>query len=406
MVKIVVKDEYSIRGVGVDSKIYDALCKRIKDFKDDEIVIDFCGLNVTTPWLNPMFCELMIDERVHIRVDANESFVRNVEVALKLIGCKNIHRVESVYRSEIKVDAAKEKRINDFKERFSKSFILDGNKLCVKIKLSELTQITNEDTLNILGECVKEYCVNNPSINKVEFDSTGVILGKSIIASMANLLNSQLFIDKGIEADIVDDINKDLVEKVYAHRLIKAGEVLPIDKKISILKQYEIKEGTVVMLSIFKKTRSVNEFGQMNDGVPVISRVAIFKGFKKEYGSEAILSFRSYKKGTFRTREDICLMNDFNDDIYEMEYQDFNFKISEIGFADKFTGKRAHFNLPIQFDDSGYLYLHSINNGSVSSNKYTLPEYAKYVFNSWGIEYNRDVLDFCISESDRILGKL
>ena len=160
------------------------------------------------------------------------------------------------------------------------------------------------------------------------------------------------------------------------------------------------------MLSIFKKTRSVNEFGQMNDGMPVISRVAIFKGFKKEYGSEAILSFRSYKKGTFRTREDYCLMNDFNDDIYEMEYQDFNFKISEIGFADKFTGKRAHFNLPIQFDDSGYLYLHSINNGSVSSNKYTLPEYAKYVFDSWGIEYNRDVLDFCISESNRILGKL
>ena len=403
MKEVVIKDEYAIRGVGAESKIYDTLCKRFKDI-DEDVMLDFCGLNVTTPWLNPMFCELMVNERVHIRVSEDEACVRNIEVTLKLIGCKNINRVENVYKSEIKVDPVKEKRIADFRERFAKTTEVVGDKLNIRFRLSGLTQVSSDDTIEILGDYIKEFCSGDKNIKYVEFDSTGVILGKSRITAVADMLNSSFFSDNGIVTSERDDINSDVVEKIRAHRLVDASERLSVDKRISILKQYEIKEGTVVMLSIFKKTRGVNEFGQMDDGRPSISRVAIFRGYKKEYGSEAILSFRSYKKNTFRTREDYCLDNDFNDDISEMEYQDFNFKVSEIGFMDKFTGKRAHFNYPIQFDDTGYLYGYVVGDGgSIKTVKYNLPAYAKYVFDSWEIEYNKESLDFCIKESERLL---
>lgn len=401
-----IKDEYKLKGIGENTRIYRYLIDRFKDV-DEDILLNFIGYNVSEPWLNLDFVELMSNEHIYIRVSGDEAFARNVEVTLKLIGCKNIHRVESVYKTEIKYDPAKERRVNNFKEMFSKTFSVNGNKLEVKVRNSGLTQVSNDDTLGILGDCIKEYCNSNPNIKEVEIDSTGVILGKSRVAAVAELLNSSYFVDNNIETFIKDDYDTDLVDKIKAHRLIKAGEVLSVDKRISILKNYGIKEGTVVMLSIFKITKGKNEFGQMNDGVPAISRIAVFKGYKKERGSEAILSFRSYKKNTFRTREDYCLDNDFNDDITEMSYQDYNFKVSEIGFMDKFTGSRAHFNLPIQFDMSGYMYSYvKLDNGSITSCKYNLPAYTKHVFDSWGIKYNEDSLDFCIKESDRILKEL
>lgn len=404
MKEIIIKKEYAVRGVGVETKLFETLCNRFDDIEED-ILLDFTGLKVTTPWLNEYFCELMSNEHIHIRVSEDETFSRNVETMLRLMGCKKLNRIENIYTVEIKVDEAKERKVAHYNSIFDKSLVLEGDKLIIRLKLAGLTQLGSKETIEFLDEYIKDYCNDNKNIKIVELDVTGLIIVQNVYVAIANFLNSSYFIDRDIKTVERDDLNKKNLEKIKNHRIMKAGEVLPVDSKISILKNFGIKEGTVVILSLFKKTRCTNEFGQMNDGVSHISRFAIFKGYKKEYGNEAILSFRSYKKDTFRTREDYSLNNDLRDTLYEMLYQDFDFKVSEIGFMDKFTGLRAHFNLPVQYDDSGYLYSAIVNEetGSVTSKKFTLPQYAKHVLDRWEIEYNKDSLDFCISESDRLI---
>ena len=92
------------------------------------------------------------------------------------------------------------------------------------------------------------------------------------------------------------------------------------------------------------------------------------------------------------------------EELEEMETQTFDFKISDIGFSDKFTGKYAHFNLPIQFDDSGYIDSVVVNGSNITLVKFTLPNYAKHIFDSWDIEYNKESLEECIELSNKILG--
>lgn len=401
MREIVLKNEYNIHTLGLQTKFYGTLVDRFETL-DEDVLIDFKGIHTVEPWKNLLFCELLFNEHIYMRLYGDASYSSNIEAVMKLMGCKNLNRVENVLSTVESIDYAYVNKIKTLKCRFEPSISFIGDKLNVDIVKSGITSLSSKDTVTALFELVKSKCDDN--IKEVFLNFSGVIIASNMFSVIADNINDTFFIDKGILVTEFDDVDKDKEERIKSHRIMKAGEILSDEDRLSILKASGIDVGTVVVLSIFKKTRGTNEFGQMNDGVPIISRLAILTGINKKYDSETLLSFKSFKRETLKTREAYFIDSDMLTELEEMDTQVFEFKISDIGYSSKFTGKLAHFNLPIQFDDKGYIDSVVVNGESIISVRFTLPNYAKHVFDSWGIEYNKELLDDCIKTTNNILG--
>jgi hypothetical protein len=80
--------------------------------------------------------------------------------------------------------------------------------------------------------------------------------------------------------------------------------------------------------------------------------------------------------------------------------------MEQLGFQDVFIGLDYHFIEPIQQDisENRTIILGIDENGNNIKQSCTIPERMKYVFDDWGVDYNKEKLEEAIKKTRENLG--
>lgn len=404
MEEFLISSEYQLTNVGERSRLFRTLDIRFET-REEDILLDFSDLNVEKPWKNQYFPDLMRNEHIYIRLRGDKDTGKYIEGVLRISGCKNVKRYEVLYETREHIDYAKLEREKNMCAWFDNCFTLDGTTMSVACKNAKVTQIGSKDTAYSLMNSAINKCTGN-KVTDLIFDFSGLTIMDGIHRFLAERSNDKFFIENDINVSFIDNNDTEKINTIELHRTLKNNGSLPSSSRLELLKTCGLVEGTVVILQVFKKTRGVNDFNQMNDGKAIMSRVAIFNGYKNRFNRDCGLSFTTFKKKTFTTERSHFLLTDIEDEddlLKRLETQNLEFDIMDIGFEDRFTGKCGHINYPVQWDKSNNLELAREVDGKVIMESLSLPRYIKEVLDSWDIPYNKQNLDYCISLTDKNL---
>ncbi len=398
-----VSNEYGISTIGANSQLWRGMLKNVIDNNDDKVIFDFKDVKLNQPWKNDYFKMFITDKRVCMRVYNNDKLKKNID-ALIIFSNNDIDgKVENIVEVDDSVESAKTKQIKNLTSRFLDRLVYrdDNGVGVVRFDVGkDITQIEGNEAVEAIRKALESFIdTYNGKIKKIEVNFTDVIIGQHCFKYLAKMACD--FINKGLMYEELDT-SYDKIKKLAKYRLLLDSMKLSEIDKYNIIKN-DITPGTVVMLHMFKETKSVNEFGQMNDGQYTISRPAIFLGYKKD-GNNVVLSFRSYLKNTFFTKIGYYIENGTEDELEGLETKTYNIKLNEIGYSEKFTGRRGHFHLPLQFDKEDMIESYVNEGGAAVKKSLTLPEYIKEVFDDNEVRYDKDKLDICINMTNKWLG--
>lgn len=401
MKEINVYKEYGLTSISPNNDIW---AKMIVDHlvdEDDTVVFDFNRIRLIQPWKNEMFKTFIADKRVKIKIYTDEMTKRTIDMMLKMGNYDTEGKVENINIVVQTTDTAKVKNIKRLADNVKNVISYNSEKHLLELVVRKaVTQIGNPETVEGIKMALEQTVEKHPDVRLIQLNFTNVTIQGNMFKLIASISKDCGFDDRYIRVEELDT-NEDKIKKLAIHRVLKDTMKKSTSDKIVDIKNDNIKPGAVVMLHMFKETKSKNEFNQMNDGEYTISRVAIFNGFEKR-NNEIILRFTAYFKDTFCTRRHYYLENDY-EELTKMRTKEYRFEINEIGYADKFTGTKAHFHLPIQFDENDSLTTYKEGVLNVQTIKVTLPEYIKMVLDDNRVRYDTELLLKCIGKTNKYL---
>lgn len=401
MKEVNVYKEYGMTSISPNNDIWAKMIVDHLTDEDDTVVFDFNRIRLIQPWKNEMFKTFIADKRVKIKIYTDELTKRTIDMMLKMGNYDTEGKVENINIVVETTDTAKIKNTKRLAENVKNviEYKSDEHMLSLLVRKA-VTQIGNPETVDGIKMALEQVVEKHPDIRLIRLNYTNVTIQGNMFKLLAAISKDCGFDKKGIIIEELDT-NEDKIKKLAIHRVLKDTMNKSISDKIMDIKNDNIKPGAAVMLHMFKETKSKNEFNQMNDGEYTISRVAIFNGFEKR-NNEITLKFTAYFKDTFCTRRHYYLENDY-EELTKMKTKEYRFEINEIGYADKFTGTKAHFHLPIQFDENDSLITYKEGVLNVQTIKVTLPEYIKMVLDDNRIKYDADLLLKCIGKTNKYL---
>jgi hypothetical protein len=403
-----VGSEYTISSIGNANNIWTRMLQDVINSNEDKVVFDFKDVKLNQPWKNESFKIFITDKRVCMRLYNNEKIKKTIDALIVLSGNSIDGKVDNIEVIDSNVESIRSKNIKALTNKLVNqiSYVKDKNGLdTLRFDVGKgVTQIGSIDTVTAISEALNSYAkAYAGKLKKIELNLTGVMIQENCYKYLANLSIENDFKGKGIIYEELDE-SYAKIKKLMKYRLLsETGSYTDIDK-YNIVKK-DIAPGSVVMLHLFKETKATNEFGQMDDGKYTISRPAIFLGYKKD-GNNIILSFRTYIKDTFYTRVGYYVEHDMEEEMEKLETKTYDIKLADIGYGEKFTGRRGHFHLPLQFDkaDSINTYIYNFDTERYDEISYTLPEYIKAVFDDHKVKYNEAQLNNCIQLTKNWLG--
>lgn len=401
MKEVNVYKEYGMTSISPNNDIWAKMIVDHLTDEDDTVVFDFNRIRLIQPWKNEMFKTFIADKRVKIKIYTDELTKRTIDMMLKMGNYDTEGKVENINIVVETTDTAKIKNTKRLAENVKNviEYKSDEHMLSLLVRKA-VTQIGNPETVDGIKMALEQVVEKHPDVRLIRLNYTNVTIQGNMFKLLAAISKDCGFDKKGIIIEELDT-NEDKIKKLAIHRVLKDTMNKSISDKIMDIKNDNIKPGAAVMLHMFKETKSKNEFNQMNDGEYTISRVAIFNGFEKR-NNEITLKFTAYFKDTFCTRRHYYLENDY-EELTKMKTKEYRFEINEIGYADKFTGTKAHFHLPIQFDENDSLITYKEGVLNVQTIKVTLPEYIKMVLDDNRIKYDADLLLKCIGKTNKYL---
>lgn len=403
MKEVNVYKEYGMTSISPNNDIWAKMIVDHLTDEEDTVVFDFNRIRLIQPWKNEIFKTFIADKRVKIKIYTDETTKRTIDMMLKM-GNLNYDITDKVENINIIVqttDTAKVKTIKRLAENVKNVTVYKSDEHLLELLVRKaVTQIGNPETVDGIKMALKQVVEKHPDIRRIRLNYTNVTIQGNMFKLLAAIEKDCEFDKLGIIVEELDT-NEDKIKKLAIHRALKDTMNKSISEKIMDIKNDNIKPGAVVMLHMFKETKSKNEFNQMNDGEYAVSRVAIFNGFEKR-NNDIVLKFTAYIKDTFCTRRHYYLENDY-EELTKMKTKEYRFEVNEIGYADKFTGTRAHFHLPIQFDENDSLTTYKEGVINVQIIKVTLPEYIKMVLDDNRIKYDADLLLKCIGKTNKYL---
>lgn len=381
-----------------NSKAWEILlnCLEESENKDEDLLFDFKGIEIIEPWINDTFKKLISNERVHMKLYSSKKTVDTINMACRLSNLK----ADRFYNEEVITPPTMtpaEKRIINMANELQDYFISSEDTALFEIH-RRFTQIGSIDTVTYIEKAVEIYA-ENTNIKKIILDIKNILLQSNLIELVANVIG-RLY-TKGIDFKVVSE-DSDTMNKLGLYQHLANNIFLSTADKYKIAKN-NLEPGTVGMLTKYKRSKALDEFGRQGNGEPVSCRVALFNGFVKDKGV-LCLSFTSYNGNTFYTKDHWSLEND-GEELEELLKEELLIPIPEVGVTDYYLGSRYHFMLPLQcsLEDSTVIY--GIEDGRVYHNKVTIPVRIKTVLDDWGIEYQESSLIHAISETERILEK-
>jgi len=156
------------------------------------------------------------------------------------------------------------------------------------------------------------------------------------------------------------------------------------------------------MLITYKDGKGFDEYGRRRAGnkVEILScRAALIRGV--DTGKVIIDTFNGEK---FYPVDHWSVLYDGNVPD-ELPSNRMSINLKDIGLTDKMLGVKYHVNRAVQEDIKDSCTVHEmIDNFNSETKEVIIPERFRLVFESWGIDYNREEIDECIEISLKNLG--
>ena len=310
-------------------------------------------------------------ERVHFKVYSSEKFKDTFDIACELGILKTGRAINIDEIVEIPPP---------------KNMVLEGliNRLYEAIEISDgigmlnvydvVTQISSFDTVKAIEEVIERYN-KDTGISKFAVGTEYMFIQVNIIELLAKVIGRLK--SKGITFILLSK-DKDVESKIRIYQCTEANR----NKQPLIgLRLYkEVWSHTLLVLSKFKTTKKLDEFGRMGEGKPIMCRVAIFKKIDKALN----VHFDLYHGDYFYTKMHYQLDND-GAELDSLQVEGIKIPITKLGFCNEFTGAEYHFNLTIQgrLEDYFHTYVEDTD-GEIIETEVTLPERIQMVFRTLG----------------------
>ncbi len=396
MQTVKVKDIYNVTQISkTNSEAWERLIKFMNG-KTEEVLFDFEDIELTEPWNNEMFSKLIGNELVYIKVYSSEKIKTTIDLACSI---GNIKSGRVINEDEILMnEPTTDRQLEALKNRFIQAInIKDG---IAKLVLEDVIENVSEGkTIKALESAIEQINADQ-GVKFFELE-INIFIQLNIVKILANTLTN--LAEKGIEVEI-DPTNMELSGKVSIYQCIEGTTKWGPAKRASIFKD-TVEKNTVGMLTKYKETKKVDEFGRSGCGEISYCKVALFKGFKK-VGRDIVLQFEIFNNKTFCTKLHYSL--EYNgESLDELDKEDIEIRIQDIGLCNKFIGRLYHFNFPIQYGPADYINTYKENSdGSIEQVDVTLPEHIKMVLDDFDIKFNRKSLIYSINETENYLEAL
>ena len=403
MREIIVQDVYNVTQISSSNNEAWERLLRIVNESDDDVMLDFRGIQLIEPWNNLLFRKLMSKNNVYMRLYMSEREKKVLDLLCK-ISKEDMPEghIINVEDDEIIVDV-KQEVVPDKTFELIKGRVLE----CVKIIKCKPTKVVFEmykavdqlgsiKTIKAIEEVVKQLN-GEKGIKNFEIDAEGLFIQINIIEYLARVIGQMK--KEGIELSLLTS-DDDVMAKISLYQQFANTRSLSARERIKIFKE-TVKPLTVGLLSRFRNTRRMDAFGRKGDGIPIECRVAIFRKIDKEGN----VYFWTFNGNTFCTRLHYSMDND-GEILRKPEVYDVAVPIEDIGLYDKYLGALYHFNKPIQYEPSDSITTYKINDeGGVITRKVTLPEYIKLVLDDFNVRHDGEELLKAIAETNRQLRK-
>lgn len=394
---IQVSDVYNVTQISKNNnEAWEKLISAVEEVpEEEEVTLDFKDISIEDPWTNEAFKKLVGIERVYFRVYSSEKFKDTFDIACELGILKKGRAINIDEIVEIPPPP--------------KNMVLEGliNRLYEAIEISDgigmlnvydvVTQISSFDTVKAIEEAIERYN-KDTGISKFAVGTEYMFIQVNIIELLAKVIGRLK--SKGITFILLSK-DKDVESKIRIYQCTEANRnKKPLDRAKII--QGSVEPYTAGMLSKFKTTKKLDEFGRMGEGKPIMCRVAIFKKIDKELN----VHFDLYHGDYFYTKMHYQLDND-GAELDSLQVEGIKIPITKLGFCNEFTGAEYHFNLPIQgrLEDYFHTYVEDTD-GEIIETEVTLPERIQMVFRDFGVRFNEAALIKAIADTRDYLEQL
>ena len=385
---------------------------RITNNGEQDIMIDFKGVIVNTPWDFDEFKLLLKYKNVYMKFTNCEEMVQKIKILCITMNIPNedekvqninIEMPKQKSESEKKVERIGNELLNfcEIKEKDSENGENVANEKILLVSLNKkYSQLQGLDTPQYVQYAIDKKLEEDDSIKNVVLDITGIYMSEAVLEKIANLFYNYSIkgINCGIEtadSDYTDYNNK---MNLFYHKI--TCKTYSDDEKAEIIHNV-LKPGTVGLLMKYKKSRSLDQFGRHGNGAVVSSRIAIYRGLYRDKNTGKIIAkFQEFNSKRFYTKVQWMVEHD-NESLKSLEMYMTSIPMEQLGLSNYFLGSQYHFAMPVQRSavENKTIIVGINETGGNIRKTCTIPEMAKEVFDSWGIEYNDEALKEAIKLS-------
>lgn len=371
---------------------------------NEDIEIDFSGITIVDPWRCENFKLLIAKPHIHFIFKNCDDIVRHLQLVCTLDGLDFENRIKHVVVEIPREKTDEEKKVEYKGGIWAEAFKIDKENGVSTLDLfAKIRKLENPTTVNYI-----EFAINKISeetgIKKFTINWGEVRSDSVTIEYMVKMMLR--FGEKGITVNM--DIQNEDEIKLFGLHLHKLNTKDPTvgDKYTIIHDMFSLHKPIVGILIQYKnkKNNKKDEFGRQGKGEVNMSRIAVLTDVRGNAKTGGTATFLTYNSNYFFTRQHWAVTHD-NEELKELKVDRMDVPISELGFLNEFMGSTFHFIEPIQKKKSysSKVIYDLTDSGSNISKLCTIPERIKYVFNDWGIEYDEELLNKAIMDTNKYI---
>lgn len=399
--KEVVLRQLTNTGAITQEKSWERVYNLIKSNNLEEATLNMQGIEVEAPWKFNWFFKIMKETNVRFKFINRHSLVSQ----LRLMCVTDGYDPDRIVCVEVEVKRPlrpEEKNMIALGKSFVSKMTFEDNIVVLNLN-GVFEQISDYKTVNAIRIGFEEFdnIQKSKDANYTGAEQYIVVcdtmnIDDSVIEMVAKYVVDSYEKNKNVAFDCREDVAKRLQLHIFN---VQNEHIKPDDKR----KFWEtVPVGMVGVLTKYKQTVRVDKLGRMGDGEIIASNICVYRGHKHGENGTSI-NIRIYKIEKFYTQNHWFLDHD-GEMLSGLDYRDIGILAEDVGFVDKFLGKRYHFCEPT---DNGerYRVIETLTNGSKETDMYTLAERIDKVLSSWGEEYNKELLkDFIRKEKENSNG--
>ena len=390
---IVVKDLLGVNALGfMDEGMWFKVLKDImQDYKnlDQTYVLDFRGMELDQPWKSKFYSSMMKDSRIRAIFD-NGEIASNTRIMLILAGCKDDDKVSLIVseRNDLEQKSIRQENTEVYGDEMFKTLVFRGSECDFDIyKLYGAW--TGDKTINYVRHCVSRVINERPDVNIININVGDINVSDDNVDRIVQLKievesNGVTLNFRSNDQDIMD------MYEMYMFKN-KRKRVSHSDRVEAFRK---LRSGTAMLLAQYKKTRRRDDFGRSGDGEVISMRPSVVVGLSDD---EKKLVLNVFSTENFETTFEYEL-NNCEEHPGLKEYR-LNIDLEKIGIGNEFMGRYYHLVFPITDEGDERYRTVLIEDDKRVVKDLTVGEKMKAVFDSHGIQYDREELDRCIKES-------